>query len=69
MRERAVHIGGQLKLWSRPGGGTEVELRIPSRLAYLSGARPRQLQLVMAWILRRHADVMRILGMSKRTED
>jgi signal transduction histidine kinase len=69
MRERAVHIGGQLKLWSRPGEGTEVGLRIPSRLAYLSGAQPRPLQFVTAWILRRHADVMRILGMGKRTED
>ena len=34
MRERARRIGGQLSLWSRPGAGTEVELRIPGSIAY-----------------------------------
>jgi signal transduction histidine kinase/ligand-binding sensor domain-containing protein len=34
MRERAVHIGAQLNLWSEVGAGTEVELRIPGALAY-----------------------------------
>jgi signal transduction histidine kinase len=34
MRERAVHIGGQLDLWSEVGAGTEVELRIPGAVAY-----------------------------------
>jgi signal transduction histidine kinase len=34
MRERAVHIGAQLDLWSEVGAGTEVELRIPGAVAY-----------------------------------
>lgn len=34
MRERARKIGAQLDFWSRPGSGTEVELRIPSATAY-----------------------------------
>jgi len=34
MRERAVQIGAQLSLWSEVGAGTEVELRIPSTVAY-----------------------------------
>ncbi|MDR0181958.1 sensor histidine kinase [Lysobacter arvi] len=29
MRERARGIGAQLNVWSRPGSGTEVELRVP----------------------------------------
>ena len=34
MRERAKRIGGHLDIWSRPGAGTEVELRIPGSIAY-----------------------------------
>ena len=34
MRERAVQIGAQLDLWSEVGAGTELELRVPSALAY-----------------------------------
>ncbi len=34
MRERALQIGAQLEIWSEVGAGTEVELRIPSRVAY-----------------------------------
>lgn len=43
MRERAEEIGASLKLWSRPGAGTEVELLIPGRIAYelQSSQRPR----------------------------
>jgi signal transduction histidine kinase len=36
MRERADRIGGRLRLRSSPGGGTEVDLRVPSRLAFES---------------------------------
>lgn len=36
MRERANRIGAQLELWSGPGSGTEIELRIPGATAYLS---------------------------------
>lgn len=34
MRERADRIEGKLRLVSRPGGGTEVLLRIPGKVAY-----------------------------------
>jgi ligand-binding sensor domain-containing protein/signal transduction histidine kinase len=34
MRERAEKIGAQLKLWSRPATGSEVELIVPGKTAY-----------------------------------
>jgi signal transduction histidine kinase/ligand-binding sensor domain-containing protein len=34
MRERAKRIGGQFDVWSEPGAGTEIELRIPGSIAY-----------------------------------
>lgn len=34
MRERAERIGGKLRVWSRRGGGTEVELCLPSQVAW-----------------------------------
>ncbi|HMD98431.1 MAG TPA: two-component regulator propeller domain-containing protein [Terriglobia bacterium] len=34
MRERAQRIGGRLDLWSRLGGGVEIELSIPGSIAY-----------------------------------
>jgi signal transduction histidine kinase len=43
MRERASQIGSELSVWSGSGAGTEVELRIPSAIAY--GA-PRRARLV-----------------------
>jgi len=36
MRERAERIGAKLKVWSRSGEGTEVELRVPSDIAFES---------------------------------
>ena len=36
MRERAQRISAQLDLRSRPGSGTEIELRVPGATAYLS---------------------------------
>ena len=36
MRERAERLGGQLEVWSEPGAGTEVELRIPASIVYES---------------------------------
>ena len=39
VRERAKRIGAQLKLWSEPGAGTEVELTVPARIAYGTGHR------------------------------
>lgn len=34
MRERAKKLGAQLDVWSRPGAGTEVDLRVPGNVAY-----------------------------------
>ena len=36
MRERATLIGGKLTIWSEVDVGTEVELRIPADIAYVS---------------------------------
>ncbi len=36
MRERAESIGARLKVWSRSNAGTEVELLIPSNVAFVS---------------------------------
>ena len=34
MRERAERLGGELDVWSEPGAGTEIELRVPASIAY-----------------------------------
>ena len=34
MRERATGIGTQLEIWTREGAGTEIQLAIPSSIAY-----------------------------------
>jgi signal transduction histidine kinase/ligand-binding sensor domain-containing protein len=34
MRERAQKVRGTLTLWSKPGAGTEIEVRVPARMAY-----------------------------------
>jgi ligand-binding sensor domain-containing protein/signal transduction histidine kinase len=34
MRERATRIGGQLKVWSGDAAGTEIELSVPSHVAF-----------------------------------
>jgi signal transduction histidine kinase/ligand-binding sensor domain-containing protein len=36
MRERAERLGGKLEVWSEPGSGTEVDLRVPASIAYQS---------------------------------
>jgi signal transduction histidine kinase len=36
MRERATEIGAQLRIWSREGAGTEVEISVPAHIAELS---------------------------------
>jgi len=33
MRERAENIGARLRVWSRPGAGTEVEISVPKEMA------------------------------------
>jgi signal transduction histidine kinase len=38
MRERSERIGARLRVWSRPGAGTEVELSVPGHVAFPSAA-------------------------------
>ena len=45
VRERAKRIGAQVKLWSEPGAGTEAELTVPARIAYLTVHRRQRLRL------------------------
>lgn len=33
MHERAENMGAQLRIWSRPGAGTEVEISVPADIA------------------------------------
>jgi signal transduction histidine kinase/ligand-binding sensor domain-containing protein len=39
MRERAEKIRARFEVWSRQGAGTEIELRVPARIAYLRNGR------------------------------
>jgi signal transduction histidine kinase len=41
MRERAESIGARLKVWSRAQAGTEVELLIPSQVAFIAKERKK----------------------------
>jgi signal transduction histidine kinase/ligand-binding sensor domain-containing protein len=54
MRERAAALEGKLQIWSAPNSGTEIEVRIPARRAYVS-ARPRIVWLQRLLQLRRAA--------------
>ena len=40
MQERARKIGAELEVWSRPGGGTEIVVRVPAAIAYRPTAEP-----------------------------
>jgi signal transduction histidine kinase len=53
MRERADRIGARLRVFSRAGGGTEVDLRVPHEIAFESGST----SLASKWLtkLQRHA--------------
>jgi signal transduction histidine kinase len=42
MRERALEFGGELDVWSQRNAGTEIELKIDARIAYVR--RPRALR-------------------------
>jgi signal transduction histidine kinase len=44
MYERARKIGAHLEVWSRPGLGTEVEVRVPASIAYRSSGKPSRWQ-------------------------
>jgi ligand-binding sensor domain-containing protein len=52
MRERARKIGARLVTWSRPGAGTEVEIKIPGSLAYGSNGKQPRWQWLRAAIRR-----------------
>ena len=45
VRERASRIGAQLKLWSEPGAGTEVDLMVPAAIAYGTEQRRKGFRL------------------------
>ena len=36
MHERAKQMGAQIEVWSKPGAGTEIDLRVPAAVAYRS---------------------------------
>ncbi len=55
MRERAERIGGKLRVLSRSGGGTEVELRLPSDVAW-ECHRPSPASHWFAGLYRRNRD-------------
>jgi ligand-binding sensor domain-containing protein/signal transduction histidine kinase len=46
MRERASRIRARLELWSRPGAGSEIEVRIPGTIAYSHNRESR----IYRWI-------------------
>jgi Histidine kinase-, DNA gyrase B-, and HSP90-like ATPase len=48
MPERAALIGGKLAVWSEVGAGTEVELRLPARIAYATSRRRFWLSRLLA---------------------
>ena len=39
MRERALDFGGELQVWSQRNAGTEIELKIDARIAYVHRTR------------------------------
>jgi hypothetical protein len=41
MRERAERIGARFHVWSSPAAGTEVELLVPSHVAFTSQSHER----------------------------
>lgn len=49
MHERAARIGARLHVWSRPGVGTEVELRVPAAMAFAQPSPSRWASLRRAW--------------------
>jgi signal transduction histidine kinase len=42
MQERARTISSNITIWSRPGAGTEIELRVPAQAAYVAAAPRRR---------------------------
>jgi signal transduction histidine kinase/ligand-binding sensor domain-containing protein len=48
MRERAAKISSRIEIFTRPGAGTEVQLRVPATMAY----RSRTLHKSKSWLAR-----------------
>jgi signal transduction histidine kinase len=69
MRERAERIGAKLQVWSRPAAGTEVELSVPSHLAFQSHSS----WWARAWLSklysRKSETIPRASSTSNRNED
>jgi signal transduction histidine kinase/ligand-binding sensor domain-containing protein len=53
MRECAEKIGGRLKLTSRLGAGTQLELTIPGHIAFLKTSSARQRRWLPGWVRKR----------------
>ena len=45
MRERVRQVGGDLNIWSRTGGGTEIDLSLPGSIAYVTSPRRSRLRV------------------------
>jgi nitrate/nitrite-specific signal transduction histidine kinase len=45
MRERAREVGAKLEMWSGVGTGTEIDLSIPSSIAYSQSSIRSRLRL------------------------
>jgi signal transduction histidine kinase/ligand-binding sensor domain-containing protein len=48
MRERAKKLGAHLEVWSKPGAGTEVDLRVPAEVAY--GRAQKASRGIRSWL-------------------
>jgi hypothetical protein len=49
MPERAALIGGKLAIWSEVGAGTEVELRLPAHVVYVTPSPRSWLSRLLAF--------------------
>jgi len=52
MQELATGIGGHFRLFSRENSGTEIELRVPGRIAYVDFIRHDRLSRVRSLLKR-----------------
>jgi hypothetical protein len=56
MRERAQKIAAKVDIWSHLGVGTEIELSIPSRVAYPPKIERSRWQRIKAALTRNQED-------------
>jgi signal transduction histidine kinase len=50
MRERAKKLGANIQIWTKPGAGTEVDMRVPAAVAY--GRPHRETDGKRSWLAR-----------------